>query len=73
MTEELITPKALGLLKMAVNIQERMLDGALLIFEGFEKSTDTEVSLVSRMAIDTINQNREMLDAMIDGLNVTHH
>jgi hypothetical protein len=73
MSEELISPKMLGLLKMAVNIQERMLDGCLTVFEAFTEAPDNDVVETSRAAIAAINKNRELLDAMIDGLNVTHH
>lgn len=71
MTE--LSPAKIELLKSAVDIQERMLDGCALIFKGLRMSTDPEVAPHCDEAIAAINQSREILYAMIDKLDVTLH
>lgn len=66
-----LSPEKIQLLKSAVDIQERMLDGCALIFSGLRLSTDPEVAPHCDEAIAAIRNNRDILYAMIDRLDHT--
>lgn len=68
-----LSPARQELLKNIVTIQERMLQGVTQIFSGLRQSSDPEVVLVSDEALKALEDNREVMDAMIDSLNATHH
>lgn len=71
MTE--LSPARQELLKQALDIQERMLDGCTMIFEELSNASDPDVTFVAVEALDALNRTRDILEAMIDGLNATHH
>jgi hypothetical protein len=50
-----------------------MLQGVTQIFSSLRKSSDPEVVLVSEQALEALEHNRDIMDALIDGLNATHH
>jgi hypothetical protein len=68
-----LSPARQELLKQALDIQERMLDGCTMIFSGLRSSSDPEAVFVSEQALEALNATRDILEAMIDGLNATHH
>jgi hypothetical protein len=68
-----LSPARQELLKNALDIQERMLDGCILIFEELSNASDPDVAFVAEEALEALNRNRDILEAMIDGLNATHH
>jgi hypothetical protein len=68
-----LSPARQELLKNALDIQERMLDGCVTVLSVLTEHSDSEVSYASREALKSINRNRDILYAMIDGLNATHH
>jgi hypothetical protein len=71
MTE--IRDDKLELLKQAIDVQERMLDGCLLIFKGFRQSSDPEVVLASETAAEALENTHDVLEALIDRLDKTIH
>jgi hypothetical protein len=72
MTAEL-SPARIELLKRAIDVQERMLNGCKQVFRGLMDHHDPEVSDVSWQCLEAIKRNQDVLEAMIDGLNATHH
>lgn len=68
-----LSPARVELLKQVVDCQERMLDGASLVFKGLRQSSDPEVSSVSGVCFDAIQTHRAVLEALIDGLDATRH
>lgn len=70
---ETISPEKLQLLKQAIDIQERMLDGVTQVFRGLSHHNDAGVSSVANACLVSIEHNRDVLEALIDGLNATKH
>jgi hypothetical protein len=68
-----LSPAKLELLKRAIDVQERMLDGCTEIFSGLRQSSDPEVVSVCGDAIAAINHSRDILEAMINRLDATTH
>jgi hypothetical protein len=68
-----LSPARQALLARALDVQERILDGCELIFTGFGESSDPEVASASAEALRSIKNSRDILEAMIDGLNATYH
>ena len=68
-----ITPEKLKLLKQAIDIQERMLDGVTQVFRGLSHHHDAGVSSVAESCIRLIGYNRDVIEALVDGLNQTKH
>lgn len=68
-----VTPERLELLKQAIDIQERMLDGVSQVFRGLSHHHDAEVSSVCTDCLSSIEHNRDVLEALIDGLTATKH
>lgn len=68
-----LSPERQQLLKQALDIQERMLEACVEVFRGLSHHPDAEVSSVSEYCLTTIEENRAVLDALIDGLTATKH
>ena len=71
--ESSLSPEKLKLLKQAIDIQERMLDGVTQVFRGLNHHHDAEVSSVSKDCVEAITGSREILEALIDALDQTKH
>lgn len=71
MTE--IDPVRLKLLQDVIDIQERSLAGATMIFSGLRKSSDPEVVSISEVAFNALSNTQLVLEALIDGLTATKH
>jgi hypothetical protein len=68
-----LSPERQELLKSALDIQARMLDGVTRVFQGLSTHRDEDVSFVSKEVLGYIQHNRDILDAMIDSLTATQH
>jgi hypothetical protein len=68
-----LSPARQELLKHVITIQERMLDGVTEVFRGLSHHHDAGVSSVCEEVLGLIKNNRDVIEAMIDGLNATHH
>lgn len=68
-----LSPARQELLKQALDVQERMLDGCTQVFRGLSRYPDAEVSSVCEEVLGLITHNRLVLEAMVDGLNATRH
>lgn len=68
-----VTPAQLKLLRQAIDVQERMLNGVEEIFRGLRHHDDAEVSSVSGDALKFITHNRDVLESLIDAADQTKH
>jgi hypothetical protein len=68
-----LSPARIELLKKALDCEERMLDGCEQFFRGLSHHPDAEVSSVCREVLRLLKNNRDTLEAMVDGLNETFH
>jgi hypothetical protein len=68
-----LSPERQALLQQVVDIQERSLYGASMIFKGLRQSSDPEVSQVSGVAFEALVNTQLVLEALIDRLNATQH
>jgi hypothetical protein len=68
-----LSPAKQELLKIALAVYERTLDGCTEVFRGLSDHHDPEVSSVCHEVIGLIERNRDALEAMIAGLHETKH
>jgi hypothetical protein len=68
-----LSPTRQALLANVVDVQERMLDGVTEVFRGLSHHHDAGVSSVCEEVLGLIKNNRDVIEAMIDGLNETKH
>jgi hypothetical protein len=68
-----LSPARQALLARALDVQERMLAGCGVVFSEFRQSSDPDVVFTSERALEALKNARDILEAMIDGLNATYH
>jgi hypothetical protein len=71
--ESELSPEKQQLLKHVVGAQEQALNGCETIFRGLRHSPDPLVSSIAEQAIEALESNRAILEALIDGLTSTKH
>lgn len=68
-----MSPERQELLRQVMDVQERSLYGASLIFRGLSQSKDPEVSSVCLIAHAALLNTQAVLEAMVEKLTATTH
>jgi hypothetical protein len=70
-----ISPDKQELMRQAIDIMERMLDGCVMIFNEIKEHSQAPIGIKSaaESASDAITRGRLVLDAVIDSTHATKH